>query len=416
MKPNLLMRAWMMAHVYGAEYQAVVCYAGSDGDVAFRESLCPQYTTERHDAKGIRTYHITGTCGGTRISRIACGRLGGGVAGADDGPLHITITSNTNSWQEGDLSNNRQLVSVDLDMERAATLPSNFLSGCASLQRVQFTGLWAVEVLQIGFLYECRNLREVDLSPFTNVKIVGSHFLSGCTSACMKSIDLTPLRAVEVLPLGFLHECSGLEKVDLSPLVNLREVGYDFLSGCTAMTSIDLTPLRAVEELPYGFLFRCSGLREVDLSPLIDIKKVGDNFLSGCSSIRSIDLTPLRAVEELAGGFLNGCSSLEEVDLSPLVNLKQLWNYFLSGCSNIKSIDLTPLRAVAVLPYGFLNGCSSLEEVDLSPLVNLTGECVEGRLQGCASLKAIRLAPHQPACVVPESLRGLVVVRESNEA
>ena len=52
MKPNLLMRAWMMAHVYGAEYQAVVCYAGSDGEVAFREALCPQFTSTRHDAEG----------------------------------------------------------------------------------------------------------------------------------------------------------------------------------------------------------------------------------------------------------------------------------------------------------------------------------------------------------------------------
>ena len=41
MRPNLLMRAWMMAHLYGEEYQAVVCYAGSDSEVAFRESLCP---------------------------------------------------------------------------------------------------------------------------------------------------------------------------------------------------------------------------------------------------------------------------------------------------------------------------------------------------------------------------------------
>ena len=56
MQPNLLMRAWMMAHLYGAEYQAVVCHAGSGGEVAFRESLCPQYTSDRHDAKGLRTY------------------------------------------------------------------------------------------------------------------------------------------------------------------------------------------------------------------------------------------------------------------------------------------------------------------------------------------------------------------------
>ena len=105
MLPNLLMRSWMMAHLYGAEYQAVVCYAGSSCEVAFRESLCPQYTSDRHDAKGLRTYHITGTCGGVSISRIASGRIGDEVAGCDGCPLRITITSNTRSWQDGDLSN-----------------------------------------------------------------------------------------------------------------------------------------------------------------------------------------------------------------------------------------------------------------------------------------------------------------------
>ena len=86
MNPNLLMRAWMMAHLYGAEYQAVVCLCGSSGDVAIRESLCPQYTSDRHDAKGLRTYHITGTSGGRRISRIVCVRIWY-VGGPKDGPL-----------------------------------------------------------------------------------------------------------------------------------------------------------------------------------------------------------------------------------------------------------------------------------------------------------------------------------------
>ena len=114
----------------------------SGGEVAFRESLCPQYTSERHGAKGLRTYHITGTYGGTSISRIACGRLGGEVAGADAGPLHITITSNTDSWQEGDLYHNSLLVSLDLDMQRAVKLPSNFLTECVNLKCVGLNNTW----------------------------------------------------------------------------------------------------------------------------------------------------------------------------------------------------------------------------------------------------------------------------------
>ena len=196
----------------------------------------------------IRTFHITGTCGGTRISRIACGRLGGGVAGADAGPLHITITSNTHSWQEGDLSSNEQLVSVYFNMERAAKLASTFLLGCANLQHVGFSGLRAVEVLGYGFLCRCSNLREIDLSPLVNLREVGGYFLSWCSS--VKSIDLTPLRAVEVLPNGFLFGCRSLREVDLSPFVNLRKVGDDFLCGCINIKAIILASHQPASLLP----------------------------------------------------------------------------------------------------------------------------------------------------------------------
>ena len=290
MKPNLLMHVWMMVHVYGAEYQAVVCYAGSSGEVAFRESLCPQYTSDRHDAKGLRTYHITGTCGDTSISRIACGQIGRDVAGANDGQLHITITSNTHSWQEGDLTANQQLVSLGLDMQSTVSIAPNFLFWCVNLRRVNLESLRSVEVLPKFFLWECSGLEEVDLSPLVNVREVEDYFMSGCTS--MKSIDLTPLRAVEVLPSHFLYGCNSLEEVDLSPLVNLREVGDFCLSGCTSMKSIDLTPLRAVDVLSRGFLCECHSLEEVDLSPLIQLTNVSEECLQNCRNLKTIRLAP----------------------------------------------------------------------------------------------------------------------------
>ena len=200
MKPSLLMRAWMIAHLYGAEYQAVVCLCGGSGEVAFRESLCPQYTSDRHDAKGLRTY-FTGTCGGTSISRISCGRIGGDVAGANSDSLFITVTSNTHSWQHGDLTRNQHLVSLDLNMQSVLGIAPNFLSGCENLQHVNVASLRAVEVLPDGFLFGCCSLEKVDLSPLVNLREVGSHFLSSCIS--MQSIDLTPLQAVEVLPSCF---------------------------------------------------------------------------------------------------------------------------------------------------------------------------------------------------------------------
>ena len=238
MKPNLLMRAWMMAHLYGAEYQAVVCLCGFSGEVAFRESLCPQYTSDRHDVKGLRTYYITSTCVDTNINRIACGHIGRDVAGTDGDLLHITITSNTQTWQEDDLAGNPQLVSLDFDMPSLVCLSANFLTRCVNLQRVNLTPLRAIEVLCDGFLSGCSNLESIDLTPLINLRKVGRYFLSSCTS--MKSIDLTPLRAVEVLLDGFLCECSGLEEVDLSPLTCLANVSDGCLQNCASLKAIRL--------------------------------------------------------------------------------------------------------------------------------------------------------------------------------
>ena len=51
------------------------------------------------------------------------------------------------------------------------------------------------------------------------------------TCTAMKFVDLTPMRAVGVLPEGFLSGCSMLEGVDLTPLINLRKVRSYFLSS-----------------------------------------------------------------------------------------------------------------------------------------------------------------------------------------
>ena len=179
MQPNLLMRAWMMAHLYGAKLQALVCSGGSDGEAAFRESLEPQYTSLRHDAKGLHTYYITGTSGGVAISRISTffSYRTDTVEGCV-GMLRITITSNTRSWQEECLAYNNRLVGLTLDLKRLVEVETSFLSGCANLEQINFEPLHAIEVVPIGFLRGCASLREVDLSPLTVLREVGSGFLA----------------------------------------------------------------------------------------------------------------------------------------------------------------------------------------------------------------------------------------------
>ena len=215
-EPNLLMRAWMMAHLYGAEYQAVVCLAGSSGEVAFRESLCPQYTSDRHDAKGLRTYYINGTCGDTRVSRITSGRIGDDVPGTTDAPQHITVTSNTSMWHRDDfqyydrphkfLIPNTRILTLNLEVARLVTISPRFLGHCV-------------------------NLQHLDLGPQFPMKEGGDFFLNGCTG--LTSINIAPLHAIETIPEGFLAGCSGLKDVDLTPLIHVQKVGPNFLQGCS---------------------------------------------------------------------------------------------------------------------------------------------------------------------------------------
>ena len=192
-EPCLLMRAWMMAHVHGATYQAVVCLSGSSGEAAFRESLQPQYTSPRHDAKELRTYHITGTCGGARISRITSGRIGEKVPGTTDGPQHITVTSNTNSWHMHDFQCYKRLLTLNLEVTRLVKVPELFLDRCVKLQHL-------------------------DLGPRFPMKEGGDYFLHGCTD--LTSINLAPLHAIEAIPEGFLSGCN-LRNVDYSALIHV---------------------------------------------------------------------------------------------------------------------------------------------------------------------------------------------------
>ena len=169
MKPNLLMSAWAVAHLPASFYQAVVCLCGSSGEAAFRESLQPQYTSRRHDSKGLRTYYIVGTCGVGKLSRISSGSIGASIGGAVDGaPLLVNVTSITHCWQKHDLSYDEALVSVELDLERLVEIPQSFLQGCSNLVRINLAPLHSVKVLRSSFLAGCASLNEVNLAPLSN--------------------------------------------------------------------------------------------------------------------------------------------------------------------------------------------------------------------------------------------------------
>ena len=62
-----------------------------------------------------------------------------------------------------------------------------------------------------------------------------------------------------------------IKEIDLSPLSNLKSIGDFFLFNCSALTSIDLRPLSNIKSIENSFLLSCHGLTSIDLSHLSNL-------------------------------------------------------------------------------------------------------------------------------------------------
>ena len=169
--------------------------------------------------------------------------------------------------------------------------------------------------------------------------------------------------------LGFPSRVSSLldpTHVIMDPtLLNVQKVGNGFLHGCSSLKGVNLSPLSIVREIGGGFLKKCSGLQEIDLSPLSNVQKVGPCFLSGCSSLEEVDLSPLSKIQVAGDCFLYGCCSLKKVHFGPLSNLQQVGLGFFSGCSSLKEVNLSALSNLQEVGSYFFSGCLSLTRVIL---------------------------------------------------
>ena len=65
---------------------------------------------------------------------------------------------------------------------------------------------------------------------------VGDAFLSGCSS--LKEVNISPLSNVQEVGGGFLFGCSSLKEVDLRSLCKVQKVGDHFLGGCSSLATV----------------------------------------------------------------------------------------------------------------------------------------------------------------------------------
>jgi hypothetical protein len=288
------------------------------------------------------------------------------------------------------------------EMTALLSLGDGFMRGCGSLREVKFLPVSTpsqepqvprkIRNLGASFLSNCSRLVEVDLTSFSQLKVIPSNFLAGCTA--LRQVNLRSLRAVTAIEGYFLWGCTSLLSVDLSRLTKVEKIGAYFLSGCSSLGSLDFSALACLVRIGCGFLSGCSHLKTVNLSGLPPLTEVESHFLAGCASLATVDLRALSLLENIEDCFLFGCRSLARLDTQHLARLRTVGHYFLSGCSALHQLDLHHMSHLHRAESFFLSDCTNLVSLDLTPVPHLlvTGG---GMLDGCKQLKLIQVCSFQ---------------------
>ena len=396
---NLLMLSWTSAYLCEEVYQALLCCSGVKGFFAFKESL-----TAGYPAHSIYLTVCEDPSSGNALPLVdlveqgkppcLAGRIVGYRAVWDtwygpqeDDDLDELPTDDDRLFL--DYFGVPQKEPLHLQVyTNLKTLPAGFMSKCPQLTTINLSGVCCLENLPLDFLQDAENLRELDLTFMANVVTPAenepahlsdaaslfmqpqSGFLYGCK--CLRILDLSPLSNIRFLPEGFLCYCSGLETINLAPLCDTHVSSW-FLFGCERITSLDVSPLSRFipSTLPIGFLEGLAAVEGIDMTPLTNVKWLPDNFLFGNTSMRTLQLPPNLEMTHVGLNFLSGCASLTSVDLRPLRGVRFVECKFLYGCESLTHVDLSPLSEVRDFPSVFLAGCKALTEVDISSWLHL---------------------------------------------
>ena len=304
--------------------------------------------------------------------------------------------------------NKSGLYTIDLSpLINITSISNNFLTNCMSLSVIIFPETFK-NITRIGafFLANSISLRTIDLSYFSNVTTINDYFLDRST---IEKIDLSPLINLTTTENGFMSECKrlksitfpeniinirsnflketyNLKEIDLSPLINLTTIEDSFMEDCENLNSITFP--ENVTKIGNNFLNNTHKLKTIDLSCFAKVKTIGVYFLYN-SGIESIDLSPLKKLTSINNSFMEDCGDLTSINFPEHVT--KIGNDFLIDSSNLKTIDLSCFSNVTTIGDNFLRN-SGIESIDLSPLKNLT-TVNRGFMEKCKKLKSVFVPP-----------------------
>lgn len=205
-------------------------------------------------------------------------------------------------------------------------LPDYFMRGSNSLQKIELPeglismGTWAFQ--------DNTSLTEVKLP--STLERIGQWAFDGCTS--LKKVNFpASLRSFGEFG-GFTG--TGLEEVDMSQCVNLKNLSSSLFADCKALRKVILPP--AIIEIPHQCFKGCSSLTEIKLDTNISV--IGYGAFDGCTAFENIIL-PI-SLKEIRGTAFSNCAGLKEVVIPYGVEKLRngSWGGPFTNCVNLKSL------------------------------------------------------------------------------
>lgn len=207
------------------------------------------------------------------------------------------------------------------------------------------------------------NSERIDLSPLTQIEIIGDNFLKDYK---IKSLDMSSLVNIKEIGNNFLF-CKYLETVIFSSMPNLIKIKDNFIRYSNIQNIILDMP--NIEYIGNYFLSN-SEITKVDISKSANLTIIGTHFLHSCTKLKTVVLPDIIKSTQIYNDFLSHCNRLEDIKLPNMPNLTIISDHFLYN-AKIKNIDIPPLPNLKIIGDSFMSQCQSLKSIIFDNMPNI---------------------------------------------
>ena len=258
----------------------------------------------------------------------------------------------------------------------AIYLRSGLVSGCTSVQKVEFGQDWRYMELDCESMFEgCTALTSAVLPP---------------------SNAATGYMSIEKMFYG----CSSLESADLTGFDGGGHIYYaaDLFNGCSALTGVTVTGSSLAHCDYFDRMFaNCTSLTSIDLSDW-DTSSANSmaGLFSGCTELTSVTFPTAMAVSGCSdfSDMFSGCTALTSLDMSGVAFRGSNMSGMFENCTSLKTLDISNFTGGSVTDFSsvFAN-CSALTDIAWGRFA-LGSSCsdMSDAFSGCVGITSLDLS------------------------